>query len=142
MDKLAVTFCYLWPTEKLWLRGGGGAGGVFRLLWERVFKLCMHLESGRVYCWKETQDAEINFCLLFAFFLFSISLSNVIHREICVKDFSGTTAPRILKFGTKCWVWLVVMCKRESASCSYHFLYLFIFLSCQSNFLLLISRLL
>ena len=42
----------------------------------------------------------INFCLLFPFFLFFISHSNVIHREICVKDFSGTTVPRILKFGT------------------------------------------
>ena len=69
--------------------GGEGRWGVSRLLWERIFKLCIHLESGRVYCGKETQDAEINFCLLFAFFLFSISHSNVIHREICVKDFSG-----------------------------------------------------
>ena len=26
MENLAVTFCYLWLTEKLWLRGGGGGG--------------------------------------------------------------------------------------------------------------------
>ena len=42
--------------------------------------------------------------LMFAFFsifsFFSISHANVIHREIYVKDFSGTTASRILKFGT------------------------------------------
>ena len=65
----------------------------------KVFKFCIHLEHGQAYCGKENQDAEINFCL-FPFFFFSISHSNVIHREICVEDFSGTTAPRILKFGT------------------------------------------
>ena len=63
----------------------------------KVFKFCIHLESDQVYCGKENQDAEINFChLFFSFF----HLSNVICREICVKDLSGTTAPRILKFGT------------------------------------------
>ena len=67
----------------------------------KVFKFCIHLESGQVYRGKENQDTEINFCLLFSFLLFSISHSSVIHREICVKDFSGTTAPRILKLGTK-----------------------------------------
>ena len=66
----------------------------------RVFKFCIHLESGQVCSEKENQDAKINFTLLFAFFLFSISHSNVMHREICVKDFSGTTMPRILTFGT------------------------------------------
>ena len=66
----------------------------------RVFNFCIHLEKGQVYCGKENQDAVINFCLLFRFSLFSMSHSSVIYREICVKDFSGTTAPRILKFGT------------------------------------------
>ena len=27
MENLAVTFCYLWLAEKLWLLGGGGGGG-------------------------------------------------------------------------------------------------------------------
>ena len=36
------------------------------------------------------------------------------HREICVKDYSGTAAPRILKFGADL-VWLLVLCKKESA---------------------------
>ena len=66
----------------------------------RAFKFCIHLERGQVYCGKENQDPEIYFNLLFPCLLFSISHSSVIHREICVKDFSGTTAPRILKFGT------------------------------------------
>ena len=63
----------------------------------RVFKFLVHLESGQVYCGTEKQDAEI---YVYHLFLFSISHSSVIHREICVKDFSGTTAPRILKFVT------------------------------------------
>ena len=63
----------------------------------KAIKFCIHLESGQVYCGKENQDAEINFCLIVPFF--SISHSNVIYREICVNDFSVTTAPRILKFG-------------------------------------------
>ena len=51
------------------------------------------------YC-KQNQGAEIYFCLLFLFFIFSISHSNVINMEIFFKDFSGTALPRILKFGT------------------------------------------
>ena len=66
----------------------------------KVFKFCIHLERGHIYGGKENQDAEINFCRLFPFFLFSISQSNVIHREICAKNFSGTNEPRILKFVT------------------------------------------
>ena len=46
---------------------------------------------------KKTKMLRLNFAF---FFHFSISHSNIIHREICVKDFSGTTVPRILKFGT------------------------------------------
>ena len=60
-----------------------------------VFKFLIHLESGQVYCGTENQDAEIYFYILFPFFLY-FHLSNVIDREICVKDFSGTTAPRVL----------------------------------------------
>ena len=79
----------------------------------KVFKFCIHIESGQVYCGKENHDAEINFCLLFACFLFSISHSNVIHREICVKDFSGTTEPRTLKFGTNVG-YNLLYCVREN----------------------------
>ena len=48
-------------------------------------------------------------------FLFSFLYSNVIHIEICVKDSSGTAAPRILKFGTNVEYDLVLY-KRELAS--------------------------
>ena len=72
----------------------------------------------------------------FAFFFhFSISHSHVIHRKICVKDTSGTTLPRILKFGTNVG-YDVLYCVRENQLPPvYHFLYLSIFLSLQSNFL-------
>ena len=75
-------------------------------------------------------------------FASSISHSNVIHREICVKDFSGTTAPRILKFGTNVgYDWWHCVRENQPPDC-FHFLYLSIFLSLQSNILLQISRLL
>ena len=95
----------------------------------KVFKFCIHLESGQLYCGKENQDAEINFCLLFS--IFSISHSNVIHRGICVKDFSGTTAPRILKFGTNVGYDLLYCVKKNQHAAAYHSLYLSIFLSLQ-----------
>ena len=44
---------------------------------DRVFKFCTHFEKGQVYCGKENQDAVVNFCLLFQFFLFSISHSSI-----------------------------------------------------------------
>ena len=58
----------------------------------RVFKFCIHIESGEVYCGTENKP-EIYSAF---FFLFSSSHSNGIHREICDKYFSGTIAHRIL----------------------------------------------
>ena len=92
----------------------------------KVFKFCIHLESCQVYCGKENQDAEINVCLLFPFF----RLSDVIHREICVKDFSGTTAPRILKTGTNVGYDLL-HCVRENQPPDACFICPFFFLSNQ-----------
>ena len=97
----------------------------------RVFKFCIHLEKGQVYCGKENQDAVINFCILFPIFLFSISHSSVIHREICVKNFSGTTAPRISKFGTNVGYDLLYCVKENQHAAAYHSLYLSILLSLQ-----------
>ena len=94
----------------------------------RVFKFLIHLESDQVYCETENQDPDIYFYLLFPCLLFSISLSNVIHREICVKDFSGTTALRILKFGTNVGYDLLYCVKRESSCCCLSFL-LFVYFS-------------
>ena len=97
----------------------------------RVFKFCIHLEKGPVYCGKENQDAVINFCILFPIFLFSISHSSVIHREICVKNLSGTTAPRISKFGTNVGYDLLYCVKENQHAAAFHSLYLSILLSLQ-----------
>ena len=90
----------------------------------RVFKFCIYLQRGQVYYGKENQDALIKFYLLFPFFhltlqystyffpsftsiqyiLFSISHFNAVHREFCVKDFSGTTAPRLQMLGMTCCI--------------------------------------
>ena len=105
----------------------------------RVFKFYIHLERGQVYCGKENQDSMIKFCLLFPFFLFSISHSNVIHREICVNDFSGIIVPRILKFGANVGNDLLYCVKENQHAAAYHSPYLSIFLSLQANFLLQIS---
>ena len=64
----------------------------------RVFKFCIHDQVDQLYCYKQNQGAEIYLSLLF--FPSSISHSNVMNKEIFVKDFSGTTRLRILKFGT------------------------------------------
>ena len=61
-------------------------------------QICIHLQRFEVYHVKENHNAEIYFASFFSFF--SISHSIVMHREIYVKDFTWTTAPRILKFGT------------------------------------------
>ena len=53
-------------------------------------------------------------------FHFSISHSNVIHREICVKDFSGNTAPMILKFGTNAGYDLLYSVQENQPSAAYH----------------------
>ena len=65
--------------------------------------------------------------LIIAFFsIFSLSHSNVIHREIFVKDFSGATAPRILKFGTSIGYDLLY-CVKENQNTACHPLYLSFF---------------
>ena len=98
----------------------------------RVFIFLIHLESGQVYCGTENKDPQIYFYLLFPCLLFSISHSSVIHREICVKDFSGTIALRILKFGTNVGYDLLYCVKEnQHAAAAYHSLYLSIFLSLQ-----------
>ena len=57
---------------------------------DRVFKFCIHIESGQVYC--VTQNKTEIYSAFF--FLFSISHSSVI--QICDKYFSETIAHRIL----------------------------------------------
>ena len=60
--------------------------------------------------------------------------SNVIHGEICVKDFSGNTVSRILKFGTNVGYDLLYYVKENQHAAAYHSLYLSIFLSFITEF--------
>ena len=57
----------------------------------RLFKFCIHLESGQVYCLKDNQEAYFNFCLL-------VSFSFVMHMAISINDISGIASPIVLKF--------------------------------------------
>ena len=56
-----------------------------------VFKFCIHNEDNQVYYCKQNLGAMIYFCLLFLFFLFTISRFNVMNMKIFVKHFSGTS---------------------------------------------------
>ena len=93
----------------------------------RITKFCIHLQTVEVYCIKENHDAEIYFAFLLLFFFFSISHSNVMHREICVKGFSGITAPRILKFGANIGYDYLYRVRENQHPHVYHSLYLSIF---------------
>ena len=50
----------------------------------KVFKFFIHDEDNQMYYCKQNQGAEIYNCLLFLFFPFSISNSNLIYMEIFV----------------------------------------------------------
>ena len=76
---------------------------------------------------KKIKMLRLIFAFFFHFFLFAISHSSIIHREICVKDFSGTTAPRILKFGVNAEYDLLHYVRDNQPHDTCHFLYLFIF---------------
>ena len=92
-----------------------------------------------MHYWKQNQGAKIYFCLLFLFFPFSISHSKV---EIFVKDFSWTTWPRILKFGTNIRydrLYCVLNNQPHMAYQAYQSLYLSFFLSFQQFFHLISS---
>ena len=82
-------------------------------------------------------ERKPSFCDLFmpsfSIFHFSISHTSVIHREICVKDLSGTTVPRILKFSTNVGYDLLHCVKENQHAASYHSPHLSIFLSLQAN---------
>ena len=116
---------------------------ISRLLWEpKSSNFLYNLRVAKYIVGQKTKMLRLFFTIFFPFFLFSISHSSVIHREICVKDFSGTTAPRILKFCSNVGYDLLHCVRVNQPPDAYHFLYLSIFLALQSNFLLQISRLL
>ena len=94
-----------------------------------VFKFYIHLQRVEVYCLKEKPGTVIQFACFVLLFPFSIRHLNVRHREICVKDFSGTKRPRILKVCTNIGFDLLYSVRDSQHSPAYHSLYLTIFLS-------------
>ena len=57
-----------------------------------VFKFCVQLQVGRVYCVNENKDAYPHFAFFFQFFIFSFCRSYIIYMDIfSVKDFLATT---------------------------------------------------
>ena len=56
-----------------------------------VFKCCVHLQVGNVYCVNEHLDANPHFAFFFQFSFFLLSFL-IVHIDIfSVKDFSATT---------------------------------------------------
>ena len=56
-----------------------------------VFKFCVHLKVGKVYCVNGNEDANPHFAFFFQCFIFSFFHSYIIHMDIIsVKDFSAT----------------------------------------------------
>ena len=82
---------------------------------------------------QKTKMLRFIFTFSFHVSFFHLSL-HIIHRETCVKDFSGPTAPRIWKPGINvgCDLYRV---KENQHAAAYHSLYLPIFLYLQANFL-------
>ena len=112
---------------------------ISQLLWEPASSSFLCTLRVAKYILGQNSKMLIYFYLLFPFSLFSISHSNIIHREICVKDFSGTTVPRILKLGTNVGYDFLYRVKENQHVAAYHSPYLSIFLYLQANFLLQIS---
>ena len=57
-----------------------------------VFKFCVLLQEGKVYCVNGNSDANPHFAFFFQFFIFSFFHSYIIHIDIfSVKDYSATT---------------------------------------------------
>ena len=57
-----------------------------------VFKFCIYLQEGEVYCVSEKKDANPHFAFFLQLFIFSLCLSYIMNMDIfSVKDFSATT---------------------------------------------------
>ena len=62
-----------------------------------VFKFCVHLQVGKVYCVNENKMLILILPSFFQFFIFSFCRSYIIHMHIfSVRDFSATARLMIL----------------------------------------------
>ena len=53
-----------------------------------VFKFCVHLQVGKVYCVNENKDAYPHFAFFFQIFNFSFCHSYIIHMDILLSKIS------------------------------------------------------
>ena len=53
-----------------------------------VFKFCVHLQVGKLYCVNENKDANPYFVFFFQFFIFSFCRSYIIHMDIFLSKIS------------------------------------------------------
>ena len=60
-----------------------------------VYKFCVHLQVGKVYCVNEKKDANPYFDFFFQFFIFSFCRSYIIHMNI----FSVKYSQQLLDLG-------------------------------------------
>ena len=79
----------------------------------RVFKFCIHIESGHVYCGTENKTAEIYFAF---FFLFPISHSSVIYIGKFVTNISQELLHIEFCNWYKSCESFAVLCERQSES--------------------------
>ena len=64
-------------------------------IWASVFKCCVHLQVGLVYCVNGNNDAKAHFVFPFNFFLCH---SYITHMDVFRQSFSATTWFRTMKF--------------------------------------------
>ena len=64
-----------------------------------VFKFCVHLQVGKMYCVNENKDANPYFAFFFQFFIFSFCRSYIIHMDI----FSVRFLSNHLTYDSKIW---------------------------------------
>ena len=56
------------------------------LIGASVFKFCVHLKVGKVYCVNENKDAQAHFAFFFQLFLLSL-LYNITHMDVFRQSF-------------------------------------------------------
>ena len=61
-----------------------------------IFKFCVHLQDGKVYCVNGNQDANPHFAFFFQFFIFSFFRSYMIHIDIF---FMSNISQQLLELG-------------------------------------------
>ena len=89
----------------------------------RILKFATHIGYNYLYRVRQNQHPHSYHSLYLSIFLF-------LQKHFLVKDFSGTTVPRILKYVTNIGYSYLYCIRENEHPHAYHFLYLSIFLWC------------